>query len=227
MMTILCWVLALLLPLILFDLFTRYLLRQWDQMLTSDIPLCKEFGFPNFGSCPYDAMKIFFTRKIYIWYTLFVVSAALSTLLPAVGRVVFYLASAFLFLLLFAQYWSLSLSKAAYRSIIEPVRRSFLPIVRMFRASFAYISLLFIIFILFFDLVIFVPTDPVPSPSPTISTPRPSPTIHQLPMVYVTESGEKYHRPGCRYVTDSAEGISIEEAEYQGYTPCTVCDPHP
>lgn len=153
MKTILCWVLALLLPLILFDLFTRYLLRQWDQMLPSDIPLCKEFGFPDFGSCPHDAMKIFFARKLYIWYTLFVVSAAFSTLLPTVGRIVFYLSSAFLFLLLFGQYWGLSLSKTAYRSIKEPVKRSFLPIVRMFRASFAYISLLFIIFILFFDLV--------------------------------------------------------------------------
>lgn len=43
--------------------------------------------------------------------------------------------------------------------------------------------------------------------------------------IYVTGSGEKYHRSDCRYVNDSSERISLEDAIDRGYTPCSVCNP--
>ena len=42
--------------------------------------------------------------------------------------------------------------------------------------------------------------------------------------VYVTNTGSKYHRDGCRYLSDSKIAISLADAK-QGYEPCKVCDP--
>ena len=44
-----------------------------------------------------------------------------------------------------------------------------------------------------------------------------------LDTVFVTDSGTKYHRAGCSYLRSSANEISFEEAEEQGYTPCSRC----
>ncbi len=41
--------------------------------------------------------------------------------------------------------------------------------------------------------------------------------------VYVTDHGSKYHSAGCRYLHNSCNAISLEEAERQGYTACSVC----
>ena len=43
--------------------------------------------------------------------------------------------------------------------------------------------------------------------------------------VYITETGSKYHRDGCRYLAKSKIEISKAEAIAQGYGPCSVCDP--
>jgi micrococcal nuclease len=43
--------------------------------------------------------------------------------------------------------------------------------------------------------------------------------------VYVTRSGLKYHRAGCRHLRRSKVPMSLEEAKAQGYTPCAVCNP--
>lgn len=43
-------------------------------------------------------------------------------------------------------------------------------------------------------------------------------------IVYVTDKGTKYHRSGCSYLT-SSHALTIEEAERQGYGPCSRCDP--
>ncbi|MBE7558797.1 hypothetical protein HS125_07560 [bacterium] len=43
--------------------------------------------------------------------------------------------------------------------------------------------------------------------------------------VYITKSGKKYHRDGCRSLAKSKIAISREEAKKQGYTPCSVCKP--
>ena len=43
--------------------------------------------------------------------------------------------------------------------------------------------------------------------------------------VYITATGEKYHRSTCRYLSHSKIPISLAEAKARGYTPCSVCDP--
>ena len=42
--------------------------------------------------------------------------------------------------------------------------------------------------------------------------------------VYVTRTGTKYHRAGCRYLSKSSIPISLKEAESR-YSPCSVCNP--
>lgn len=43
--------------------------------------------------------------------------------------------------------------------------------------------------------------------------------------VYITDTGEKYHRGTCRYLRYSKYSISKSEAQRQGYTACKVCRP--
>lgn len=43
-------------------------------------------------------------------------------------------------------------------------------------------------------------------------------------IVYVTKTGEKYHRGDCRYLKKSKIEISLSEARGR-YEPCSVCDP--
>jgi biopolymer transport protein ExbD len=41
--------------------------------------------------------------------------------------------------------------------------------------------------------------------------------------VYVTRTGKKYHRDGCRYLAASKIAISLKDAKAKGYTACKVC----
>jgi hypothetical protein len=43
--------------------------------------------------------------------------------------------------------------------------------------------------------------------------------------VYITATGTKYHKDGCRYLSSSKIPIFLTEACARGYTPCSVCDP--
>jgi len=43
--------------------------------------------------------------------------------------------------------------------------------------------------------------------------------------VYVTKTGKKYHRDGCRYLSKSKIAVSLSEAKARGYGPCSVCGP--
>jgi len=43
--------------------------------------------------------------------------------------------------------------------------------------------------------------------------------------VYITRTGKKYHRDGCRYLASSKIPISLKDAKAKGYTPCKVCHP--
>lgn len=43
--------------------------------------------------------------------------------------------------------------------------------------------------------------------------------------VYITDTGEKYHTSGCRYLRKSKHSISLSSAKSQGYTACSVCKP--
>jgi competence protein ComEC len=44
-------------------------------------------------------------------------------------------------------------------------------------------------------------------------------------IVYVTATGECYHRKGCRYLASSRIAMTLSHAKADGYRPCSVCDP--
>lgn len=43
--------------------------------------------------------------------------------------------------------------------------------------------------------------------------------------VYVTRTGKKYHREGCRYLAQSKIPMTLKDAKAKGYQPCKVCRP--
>lgn len=43
--------------------------------------------------------------------------------------------------------------------------------------------------------------------------------------VYITDTGQKYHRGGCRYLSRSKHAISKSNALSRGYDACSVCRP--
>lgn len=49
-----------------------------------------------------------------------------------------------------------------------------------------------------------------------------APTISII--VYVTDTGDKYHRSWCSYL-QSSHAISLSNAKSLGYTPCSRCNP--
>lgn len=62
------------------------------------------------------------------------------------------------------------------------------------------------------------------TPSPTI-TPSPLPTASGSDIVYITDSGDKYHRYDCQYLYNSSISMTRAEAIAAGYTACSVCNP--
>ena len=42
-------------------------------------------------------------------------------------------------------------------------------------------------------------------------------------VVYVTNTGDKYHRANCSYLRRSRRQITLGEAKRRGYTPCSKC----
>ena len=46
-----------------------------------------------------------------------------------------------------------------------------------------------------------------------------------LTVVYITDTGEKYHRSSCSSLRKSKHSINISDAIAQGYTPCARCNP--
>ena len=65
--------------------------------------------------------------------------------------------------------------------------------------------------------------DPEPAPEPA-PEPEPDPGPSEI-TVYITDTGSKYHRAGCRYLKDSQHEISLSSAKSNGYEPCKVCKP--
>lgn len=43
--------------------------------------------------------------------------------------------------------------------------------------------------------------------------------------VYLTASGEKYHKESCKTLKDNKNRISLDEAIEEGYSPCKICNP--
>lgn len=63
--------------------------------------------------------------------------------------------------------------------------------------------------------------------APALPTARGPPTEDTAPVeaeVYVTRTGAKYHRSGCRYLSKSKVPISLADARLR-YSPCSVCNP--
>jgi len=65
---------------------------------------------------------------------------------------------------------------------------------------------------------------PVPKPSskPVI---KPQPSDNKSVTVYITKTGKKYHRNGCKSLRKSKIPISKNDAINKGYTPCGMCNP--
>lgn len=59
--------------------------------------------------------------------------------------------------------------------------------------------------------------------SPSIK--KVAPKVDKQITVYITRTGKKYHRAGCRYLSKSMIPISIKEAKRRGYGPCSACNP--
>jgi len=43
--------------------------------------------------------------------------------------------------------------------------------------------------------------------------------------VYITASGTKYHRDGCRFLSKSKIAITLADSIAKGYGPCSICNP--
>jgi len=80
--------------------------------------------------------------------------------------------------------------------------------------------LLFICFISWlYTPGIFIAVDSPPT------TPRVSFSEPQETTVYVTNSGEKYHKGTCQYLSKSKIKTTKAKAQKSGYTACKVCKP--
>lgn len=66
-------------------------------------------------------------------------------------------------------------------------------------------------------------TTTVNKPQEKLVTP-PIVTENKSVTVFITETGKKYHRDGCRYLSKSRIPISLNDAK-SGYDPCSVCGP--
>lgn len=66
--------------------------------------------------------------------------------------------------------------------------------------------------------------EPVSSPSSS-SYSQPTKSQPQEETVYVTKTGSKYHRAGCRYLSRSCIAMNLSSAKSSGYSPCSVCGP--
>lgn len=44
-------------------------------------------------------------------------------------------------------------------------------------------------------------------------------------VVYITRTGEKYHRGTCSYLKSSKIAVTLQEAVSRGFTPCSRCNP--
>ena len=57
------------------------------------------------------------------------------------------------------------------------------------------------------------------------SNPAPTPEPQTSVTVYITNTGEKYHRWGCQYLWNSSIAVTLDYALASGYTPCSRCNP--
>lgn len=51
------------------------------------------------------------------------------------------------------------------------------------------------------------------------------PKDNQYVTVYITRTGKKYHRDGCKYLSNGKIPVDLNELDLEKYTPCSVCKP--
>lgn len=61
-------------------------------------------------------------------------------------------------------------------------------------------------------------------PSAPVKEDPPEPAVQSV-TVYVTKTGEKYHKSGCQYLRKSKIAIDLDDAIAEGYTACSKCGP--
>ena len=62
-------------------------------------------------------------------------------------------------------------------------------------------------------------------PGITAATMQALPRIVVSRPVYITSSGTRYHKSWCPYLENSKIPLSRDEAEEDGYSPCSRCNP--
>jgi biopolymer transport protein ExbD len=77
------------------------------------------------------------------------------------------------------------------------------------------------LFALFAALLFMGPAQPIVAQQPTVQVAQDP----QSTTVYITKTGKKYHKDGCRYLSQSKIKTTLKEAKANGYTPCKVCHP--
>ena len=77
------------------------------------------------------------------------------------------------------------------------------------------------LFLLLATLLCVGPSQPVRAQLPTVQTAQDPQSV----TVYITKTGKKYHRDGCRYLSQSKIKTTLKDAKANGYTPCKVCRP--
>jgi hypothetical protein len=73
----------------------------------------------------------------------------------------------------------------------------------------------------FLCLLVSAPVAMVPFQQPAFQ----EQTENKTETVYVTRTGKRYHRDGCRYLGNNPIPMSLKDAQAKGYTPCKVCHP--
>ena len=77
-------------------------------------------------------------------------------------------------------------------------------------------------------ILLFLATLLYPAPSLPVRGQQPTAQVSQDPQsvtVYITKTGKKYHRDGCRYLRQSRIPVALKDAKSNGYTACSVCNP--
>jgi hypothetical protein len=74
--------------------------------------------------------------------------------------------------------------------------------------------------LIFLCLLVSAPVAVVPFQQPA----PPKQADKKTETVYITRTGKRYHRDGCRYLL-SRIPMSLRDAQAKGYTPCKVCRP--
>lgn len=65
----------------------------------------------------------------------------------------------------------------------------------------------------------------IPEFTVSVDTHDSSQSVPQTIIVYITETGVKYHRSNCQYLYESKYAIDLEKAVARGYTRCSKCNP--